>query len=409
MVHHVDLRVDREGRYREVTGPSANWEDSRPRGVVQNRWPSQIYRLERLAGGGTLAHKGNHKRVASRRVPTISQIDLAEGRRCRRLTRDIDNAISGFTPDSAVLEKERQPGGLHDKDHAIPDAIPVSRGRGARPRSAASLSEPLEKIRRAAACRQKSWSLFGELRAITAAAPAIATSYARLRHCHSGSMAGACFSTSLSRRWSCWRKATSRAHLVGSWAGAMGQPQFMPSSYLDHAVSYEGSRPADIWSSNTDVLASIANFIRKAGWISGLPWGVRSSSPTPSISRGCAIDSRIGRRKVFTQPPASAARGGQCNFVYASRAKGPALADHGQFPGHHAVQHIRGLCAFGSVYWRSKSLAKTGFGRLARRFQTAAHRGHRGGAAGADEAGCIKAMLMAGSGRRRGSGARLSN
>ena len=60
MVHHVDLRVDREGRYREVTGPSANWEDSRPRGVVQNRWPSQIYRLERLAGGGTLAHKGTY-------------------------------------------------------------------------------------------------------------------------------------------------------------------------------------------------------------------------------------------------------------------------------------------------------------------------------------------------------------
>jgi lytic murein transglycosylase len=71
----------------------------------------------------------------------------------------------------------------------------------------------------------------------------------------------------------------TRAHLVGSWAGAMGQPQFMPSSYLNHAVSYEGSRPADIWSSNTDVLASIANFIQKAGWISGLPWGVEVIIP----------------------------------------------------------------------------------------------------------------------------------
>ena len=61
MVHHVDLRVDREGRYREVTGPSANWEDSRPRGVVQNRWPSQIYRLGRMAGGGIIAPRRNNR------------------------------------------------------------------------------------------------------------------------------------------------------------------------------------------------------------------------------------------------------------------------------------------------------------------------------------------------------------
>ena len=57
----------------------------------------------------------------------------------------------------------------------------------------------------------------------------------------------------------------TRAHLVGSWAGAMGQPQFMPSAYLKYAVSYDGSKAADIWSSRTDALASIGNFLEKAG------------------------------------------------------------------------------------------------------------------------------------------------
>jgi lytic murein transglycosylase len=71
----------------------------------------------------------------------------------------------------------------------------------------------------------------------------------------------------------------TRAHLVGSWAGAMGQPQFMPSSYLRYAVSYDGSPGGDIWSSRTDALASIANFLRKSGWVAGLPWGVEVVIP----------------------------------------------------------------------------------------------------------------------------------
>jgi membrane-bound lytic murein transglycosylase B len=71
----------------------------------------------------------------------------------------------------------------------------------------------------------------------------------------------------------------TRAHLVGSWAGAMGQPQFMPSSYLKYAVSYDGSPAADIWSSRTDALASIANFLQKAGWVADLPWGIEVIIP----------------------------------------------------------------------------------------------------------------------------------
>jgi membrane-bound lytic murein transglycosylase B len=64
-----------------------------------------------------------------------------------------------------------------------------------------------------------------------------------------------------------------RGQLVGSWAGAMGQPQFLPSSYLRYAVDFDGDGRADIWTSAPDVLASIANYLQKFGWHAGLPWG----------------------------------------------------------------------------------------------------------------------------------------
>ena len=61
--------------------------------------------------------------------------------------------------------------------------------------------------------------------------------------------------------------------LKGSWAGAMGQPQFMPSSYLKHAVDFDGDGRADIWKTESDVFASIANYLKSAGWVQGERWG----------------------------------------------------------------------------------------------------------------------------------------
>jgi membrane-bound lytic murein transglycosylase B len=61
--------------------------------------------------------------------------------------------------------------------------------------------------------------------------------------------------------------------MLGSWAGAMGQPQFMPSSYLKHAVDFDGDGRADIWRSEADVFASIANYLKNAGWREGERWG----------------------------------------------------------------------------------------------------------------------------------------
>jgi membrane-bound lytic murein transglycosylase B len=55
--------------------------------------------------------------------------------------------------------------------------------------------------------------------------------------------------------------------LIGSYAGAMGQPQFMPSVYLSTAISFSGEGRPDIWSSDADSIASIANYLAKAGWV----------------------------------------------------------------------------------------------------------------------------------------------
>ena len=69
------------------------------------------------------------------------------------------------------------------------------------------------------------------------------------------------------------RGDVSVERLKGSWAGAMGQPQFMPSSYLEHAVDFDGDGRADIWTSTPDVFGSMANYLRNAGWSADLRWG----------------------------------------------------------------------------------------------------------------------------------------
>ncbi|MBV9738085.1 MAG: lytic murein transglycosylase [Hyphomicrobiales bacterium] len=63
----------------------------------------------------------------------------------------------------------------------------------------------------------------------------------------------------------------ARASMKGSWAGAMGQAQFMPSSFRKYATSFDGSARKDIWAKPQDVLASIANFLKMSGWRADLP------------------------------------------------------------------------------------------------------------------------------------------
>jgi lytic murein transglycosylase len=68
--------------------------------------------------------------------------------------------------------------------------------------------------------------------------------------------------------------------MVGSWAGAMGHTQFIPTSYLEFAVDFTGDGRRDIWSEDpTDALASTASYLARSGWTTGLPWGMEVTLP----------------------------------------------------------------------------------------------------------------------------------
>lgn len=68
--------------------------------------------------------------------------------------------------------------------------------------------------------------------------------------------------------------------MQGSWAGAMGQTQFMPTTFLDYAVDFDGDGRRDIWNSPADALASAANYLKRSGWKTGQPWGYEARLPT---------------------------------------------------------------------------------------------------------------------------------
>ncbi len=75
------------------------------------------------------------------------------------------------------------------------------------------------------------------------------------------------------------RHDIEKDRMVGSWAGAMGQTQFMPSSYLAYAVDADGDGRRDIWGSMADVLASTANFLARSGWRANESWGTEVQLP----------------------------------------------------------------------------------------------------------------------------------
>jgi membrane-bound lytic murein transglycosylase B len=85
------------------------------------------------------------------------------------------------------------------------------------------------------------------------------------------------------------------SHLRGSWAGAMGQVQFMPSSYLQFAEDYDGDGRKDIWATPGDVFASIANYLKGHGWKAGESWG-RAVKVAPEVAR--RITNEVDRRNV---------------------------------------------------------------------------------------------------------------
>lgn len=77
------------------------------------------------------------------------------------------------------------------------------------------------------------------------------------------------------------RDHISRHQMLGSWAGAMGQTQFMPTSFLNYAADGDGDGVKNIWTNHYDVFASIANYLHTVGWDNGLPWGIEVTLTQP--------------------------------------------------------------------------------------------------------------------------------
>lgn len=91
------------------------------------------------------------------------------------------------------------------------------------------------------------------------------------------------------------------ARMTGSWAGAMGHIQFMPSSYAAYAVDLSGDGRRDIWANRADIFASAANYLARNGWVAGQRWGRRITLPRrfPRRFVGTRIRKKISRWKAL--------------------------------------------------------------------------------------------------------------
>lgn len=92
------------------------------------------------------------------------------------------------------------------------------------------------------------------------------------------------FRTELMKALTMAAKGVPPQNMRGSWAGAMGQCQFMPSTYLNYAQAASGEAPADIWSKPQDVWASTANYLSGLGWKENEPWGMAVRQPKRGIA-----------------------------------------------------------------------------------------------------------------------------
>ena len=118
--------------------------------------------------------------------------------------------------------------------------------------------------------------------------------------------------------------------MVGSWAGAMGHTQFMPTVFLAYAVDADGDGQRDIWGSIPDVAASTANFLARSGWRSGEPWGAEVRLPAGfdytraelSVRQGAAQWAAEGVKAVEGQTLPTLA---EASILAPAGARGPAF------------------------------------------------------------------------------------
>ncbi|MDP6603710.1 MAG: lytic murein transglycosylase [Rhodospirillales bacterium] len=125
--------------------------------------------------------------------------------------------------------------------------------------------------------------------------------------------------------------------MIGSWAGAMGQNQFMPSSFLRYAVDHDGDGRRNIWTSTEDVFASTANYLRRVGWRDDQTWGRRVRVPDGfdaallglKVKKGLAEWQALGVRRFDGGDLPG--RNLTASLVRPGKDKGPVFAVYGNY------------------------------------------------------------------------------
>ncbi len=118
------------------------------------------------------------------------------------------------------------------------------------------------------------------------------------------------------------RGHASREQMKSSWAGALGQPQFMPSNYLAHAADGNGDGRADIWTSAPDTLASIGAYLQHHGWTPDRDWGFEITLP-PALS--CALEGPDNRKSIADWTALGVTRASGRPFPASERAQSASL------------------------------------------------------------------------------------
>lgn len=140
--------------------------------------------------------------------------------------------------------------------------------------------------------------------------------------------------------------------MVGSWAGAMGHTQFIPTSFLAYAVDHTGDGRRDLWSADAlDALASTANYLARFGWTRGQPWGVEVVLP-PGFDLSLADERRRptafwrerGVRMLDGRPiPDHGPNGGEAALILPAGAQGPAFI---VFPNFFVIKRYNNATSY---------------------------------------------------------------
>jgi membrane-bound lytic murein transglycosylase B len=141
----------------------------------------------------------------------------------------------------------------------------------------------------------------------------------------------------------------SARNMTGSWAGAMGHTQFIPTSYLAYAVDFTGDGKRDIWSDDpTDALASTAAYLAKSGWVTGQPWGVEVQLParfnygqtSAKVKKSVAEWTALGVRDVNGKPVPNH---GSASILLPAGAQGAAFMI---FKNFHVIERYNAADAY---------------------------------------------------------------